>query len=396
MVLLMNKYSLRIFLFILIISNLYADDGIIKTPIFPYQDKHVHGSSIVEAPNGDLIACWFYGSGERTANDVLIQGSRLKKGANQWEPVFIMADTPDIPDCNPVLFINQNNELMLFWIAVRANAWENSILRFKISSDYNGTGAPEWDWQDIIILKPGELFYHTIKKAFEDNYSDPAWAEYALPYEKLITEAAADKEKRQKGWMTRIHPTILSTGRILLPLYSDGFNVSLVGISDDSGKSWRASHPIVGFGPIQPTLAERKDGSIMAYLRDSGAAPQRVLVSESFDQGENWSFATDFEIPNPSSSLEVTALKNGHWVMAYNDTENNRNSWAVSLSSDEGKTWSWTRHIGISLDKSESFSYPSLIQAKDGKLHLTYSYRNPSGKTIMHAAFDEQWIKKGD
>ena len=196
--------------------------------------------------------------------------------------------------------------------------------------------------------------------------------------------------------MTRIHPTILSTGRILLPLYSDGFNVSLVAISDDNGQSWRASHPIVGFGPIQPTLAERKDGTIMAYLRDSGAAPQRVMVSESRDEGETWSFAFDSEIFNPGSSLEVTVLKNGHWVMAYNDTENNRNSWAVSLSTDEGKTWQWTRHIGQSPDRSESYSYPSMIQTRDGKIHLSYSYRNPSGKTIMHASFDESWILQGD
>ena len=395
MALFMNKRILK-FLFCLMINGIiYSKDTIVKTPIFPYQNKHVHASSVVEAPNGDLIACWFYGSGERTANDVLVQGSRLKKSAKEWDPVFIMADTPDLPDCNPVLFINPNDELMLFWIAVRANGWENSILRYKISSDYDKTGAPKWNWQDIIILKPGESFYRSIKKAFEDNYSNPGWAEYALPYEKLITAAAADKEKRQKGWMTRIHPTVLASGRILLPLYSDGFNVALAAISDDDGKSWRASNPIVGFGPIQPTFAKRKDGSIMAYLRDSGAAPQRIMMSESSDQGETWSFAIDTDIPNPGSSLEVTVLKNGHWVMAYNDTEDNRNSWAVSLSDDEGKTWKWKRHIGQAADQSESFSYPSLIQTKDGKLHLTYSYGNPSGKTIMHASFNENWIKKG-
>jgi len=394
MALFMNKRILKFLFCLMIIGIIYSKDTIVKTPIFPYQNKHVHASSVVEAPNGDLIACWFYGSGERTANDVLVQGSRLKKSAKEWDPVFIMADTPDLPDCNPVLFINPNDELMLFWIAVRANGWENSILRYKISSDYDKTGAPKWNWQDIIILKPGESFYRSIKKAFEDNYSNPGWAEYALPYEKLITAAAADKEKRQKGWMTRIHPTVLSSGRILLPLYSDGFNVALAAISDDDGKSWRASNPIVGFGPIQPTFAKRKDGSIMAYLRDSGAAPQRIMMSESSDQGETWSFAIDTDIPNPGSSLEVTVLKNGHWVMAYNDTEDNRNSWAVSLSENEGKTWKWKRHIGQAADQSESFSYPSLIQTKDGKLHLTYSYGNPSGKTIMHASFDEKWIKK--
>ncbi len=396
MVLFKNK---RIFTFLtgaLLLGFLYPKNRIVKTPIFPYQNKHVHGSSIVETPNGDLIACWFYGSGERNANDVLVQGARLRKGTNKWSTVFTMADTPEIPDCNPVLFMNANNELMLFWIAVRANGWENSILRYKISNDYEHPGPPTWSWQDIIILKPGEPFYHAIKKAFEENYTDPAWAEYALPYERLITEAAADKEKRQKGWMSRIHPLNLSSGRILLPLYSDGFNVSLVAISDDKGKSWKASKPIVGFGPIQPTLAEKRNGDIVAYMRDSGAAPQRVLFSESHDNGESWSFAVDTEIPNPSSSLEVVVLRNGHWVMVYNDTENNRNSWAVSVSKNEGKSWEWTRHIGQSVNKSESFSYPSLIQSKDGLLHLTYSYRNLSGKTIMYAVFDEDWILKGD
>src|SRR5690606_6687704 len=79
--------------------------------IFPPQEKHVHSSSIVECPNGDLLATWFYGSGERSANDVRIQGARLKKGASEWSPVFDMADTPDLPDCNPVLFIDAEEKL---------------------------------------------------------------------------------------------------------------------------------------------------------------------------------------------------------------------------------------------------------------------------------------------
>jgi hypothetical protein len=216
-----------------------------------------------------------------------------------------MADPPDLPDCNPVLFINENDELMLFWIAVRANGWENSVLRYKISSDYLKPGAPNWDWQDIIILKPGEEFYNTIKKEFEANYTDPAWSEYALPYEKLIAEAALDMEKRQKGWMTRIHPITLSTGRILLPLYSDGYNISLIGISDDNGKTWTSSKPIVGFGPVQPALIEKNDGSIIAYMRDNGGSPYRILVSESQDQGMSWTFATDSKILNPGSSIDA-------------------------------------------------------------------------------------------
>jgi len=91
-------------------------------------------------------------------------------------------------------------------------------------------------------------------------------------------------------------------------------------------------------------------------------------------------------------------LRNGHWVLAYNDTERGRHSLAVSLSTDEGRTWSHTRHIeqGPSGEGSPSAAYPSIIQGANGSLHLVYSYhRSEAGqprKTIKHARFDESWI----
>jgi len=52
------------------------------------QGKHVHSSGVIELPNGDLLACWFHGSGEGTAGDVVIQGARLRKGQRKWSPVY--------------------------------------------------------------------------------------------------------------------------------------------------------------------------------------------------------------------------------------------------------------------------------------------------------------------
>jgi len=362
--------------------------------IFPFQDKHVHGSSIVELPNGDLLSCWFHGSGERKANDVRIKGSRLKKGSNEWGAVFDMADTPNLPDCNPVLWIDNNEKLWLFWIAVRANRWENSMLRYRTSTDYLNKETPAWNWQDNIILKPGERFSETIQLAFEEHIDEPMWAEYAPPYSRLIIDAAKDPEKRQKGWMTRIHPISLKSGRILLPLYSDGYNISIVAISDDNGNNWRASNPIVGLGPIQPSLVQKQNGHIVAYMRDSGIEPKRILKSISKDNGETWSFAKDTKTPNPSSSIEVLQLKNGNWVMACNDTESSRSQMAILLSFNEGKSWEVKKYIGKHEHNSGiTLAYPSLIQSSDGLIHLTYSLKNKKGKTIQHAIFNEDWIK---
>ena len=87
--------------------------------IFTPQNEHSHGSSIVALPNGDFLAVWFQGSGERTADDVRIMGARLEKGKTTWSKPFVATDTPGLPDCNPVVFLNSKGKLFLVWIAVQ-------------------------------------------------------------------------------------------------------------------------------------------------------------------------------------------------------------------------------------------------------------------------------------
>lgn len=389
--------SIISFLMIIFLNfSLIAQEKNLKSSfIFPFQEKHVHSSSIIELPNGDLLSCWFEGSGERNANDVKVKGARLKKGTTKWSETFEMADTPGQPDCNPVLFVDQNNKLILYWVVVQANRWENSVLKYRTSTDYIKNGAPKWDWQDVILLKLNDDFAETIKNQFSLMKSrDLAWAEYAPQYETMVYEAAKDKKKRETGWMTRIHPVILPSGRILLPLYSDGYNLSLIAISDDQGESWKPSLPIVGYGNIQPSIVQKKDGSLVAFMRDNGDAPGRILKSTSSDDGYSWTAAEKSDIINPGTSVDAIKLKNGNWVMVYNDLESDRYSIAVSLSDDEGKTWKWTKRLERDDNKKGSFSYPSVIQTKDGMIHLTYSYRmGENKKTIKHVSFTSKWVK---
>jgi predicted neuraminidase len=128
------------------------------------------------------------------------------------------------------------------------------------------------------------------------------------------------------------------------------------------------------------------------------------MTSVSRDDGVTWSAVTDTDIPNPGASMEVIVLRDGHWVMVYNDTERGRNSLVVALSDDEGASWKWKRHL--ELDRREqgagSFHYPSVIQASDGTIHITYSYflnHLPEGeprKTIKHVRINTAWIRQGD
>lgn len=365
--------------------------------LFPFQPKHVHGSSLVQCPNGDFLAAWFHGSGERGANDVVVNGARLKKGAKEWSPLFLMADTPGFPDCNPVLYIDKQERLWLFWVPVLANQWEDCLLKYRRADQYQKNGAPQWNWQDVIVLDPGEEFPADLKRALKESGTQTdMWAAYAPQYEKMLVEAAGDKFKRQMGWMTRIHPITLTSGRILLPLYSDGFNAGLVAISDDQGANWRASKPIAGQAPIQPALVQKKDGSVAAFMRDSGGAPNRVMTSTSMDNGETWTTAKDTEIPNPGSSLDVIALRSGAWLMVANDTENGRQQMTALLSEDEGATWKYRRKIEPNGGKGRAFAYPSVLQARDGNVHMTYSVHGDKENTIRHTVINEEWVRMKD
>ena len=357
--------------------------------IFPLQNEHTHGSTIVKLPDGDLLAAWFQGSGERNADDVRIMGARMKKGLKNWSTPFLMADTKGIPDCNPVLFLNRNGKLFLFWVAVQANKWEDAILRFRTSTNFAGDGAPVWEWQDNILLKPDDNFVKEVDKRFKElPESHAGWAGYAPEYDNLIKEASKDPLKRSIGWMTRIHPITLASGRILLPLYSDGLNFSMVAISDDDGATWRPGLPIVGRGPIQPALAVKKNGDIVAYMRDSGDSPTRVQTSVSKDNGESWSASVKSEIPN-EASVELCVLKDGKWAFVGNDSNDGRYRFSIFLSDDEGLSWKWKDLIEYEPSKKGSFSYPCLIQTADGLLNISYSYSMGSHQeSIKHVVID--------
>jgi predicted neuraminidase len=347
--------------------------------IFPPESWHNHSSSIVELPNGDLLVCWFHGSGERTADDVKILGARKLKSTGRWTAPFEMADTPGFPDTNCTMFVDSKQRLWLFWPVILAHRWESALMKYKMTADFSGTGAPKWTHFDNILLKPKNLLEQIQQHLPESEHKT------------RLLKDASDKLTSRLGWFTRTHPVELPSGRILLPLYSDGFDCSLIGISDDGGQTWYASEPIVGLGNIQPSIVRKKDGTLVAYMRDNGPPPKRIHFSTSKDEGLTWTPAQDSELPNPGTSVEAIALRSGKWIIVYNDLEKGRHSLAISMSDDEGATWKWKRHLGVQ-EKSQ-FHYPSVIQAKDGSIHVTYSYFVPEGKAIRHARLDEDWLE---
>jgi predicted neuraminidase len=381
--------------------------------IFPLETWHNHASCIIEVRNGDLLVCWFHGSGERKADDVIIEGARLRRGDKKWSQRFLLSDTPDFPDGNPCMFIDPQERLWLLHTTILANTWESAVLKVRISRDYLRAGPPKWESSEMVHVKPGTEFAAEVARRLPELQTSLASLKLAgqerqeaEDFLAAMRDFSTNKLYCRLGWMTRAHPVVLESGRIVVPLYHDGFSFSLMAITDDCGKTWSCSSPLVGAGNIQPSIARRQDGSLYTLMRDNGPPPKRLLESSSYDNGKTWSPVKDSQLPNPGAGAEVIRLRNGHWVLINNDTEQGRYQLSVQISDDEGRSWKWKRYLEKDAPGPDagSYHYPSLFEARDGSLHASYSYHlnrrtlpkdvdgDPAAKSIKHAHFNEAWV----
>jgi len=357
--------------------------------VFPRQPSHNHAPGIAELSNGDLIVSWYRGSGERQADDVAVYGARRKAGSREWSDSFIMADTPGFPDCNTTLMTDRSGRLFLFWPVILANTWESCLTHVKVAEHPEKAGALEWNHTRVLLLKPADFSAAALEALDAQISALPPLPEKTKASIAEARERLSQKLYQRLGWQPRCKPTLLPSGRILLPLYSDTFSLSLMAISDDGGESWFAGQPMLGFGAIQPAVLRRSDGVLVAFMRENGFSG-KVRRAESRDDGVSWGSVTSAALPNPGSGLDGVRLQNGHWVLVCNDTVSGRSRLAVLLSLDEGSTWTATRYLE---DRPEgSFHYPCVIQTSDGRIHVVYSSFTAEGKSMQHAEFNEGWI----
>ena len=105
----------------------------------------------------------------------------------------------------------------------------------------------------------------------------------------------------------------------------------------------------------------------------------KIGTSFSSDNGDTWSNVTLLDVPNNQSGTDAVTLEDGRHVLIYNNfatlpgtKKGVRTPLSIAISSD-GTHW----HHAQTLEDSpiSQYSYPSIIQSKDGKLHAVYTWR---------------------
>ena len=316
-------------------KGILVDEFIFDTASFPQS----HASTIAETPDG-LIAAWFGGTKEGN-KDVCIWTSKLVH--NKWtapEKVAegIINDTIRYACYNPVLYYASNKELLLFYkIGPNVAGWTGWMMRSK-------DNGKTW----------------SKREALPDGFLGPIKNKPVMIGNTLVCGSSTEKT----GWKVHFEYT------------------------NDYGKTWTKSEDINDgkiVSAIQPSILKYKDGHCQILCRSKN---RTINESWSSDGGKTWSAMTASALPNNNSGTDAVTLKDGRQLLVYNHVrpadslpngKGARTPLNVAISKD-GKKW----YAAVILEDSpiSQYSYPSVIQSKDGMVHIVYTWRREKIKYV--------------
>ena len=304
--------------------------------------RSAHASTIVETREG-LVAAWFAGTGEGNP-DVGIWVAR--RGEDGWSAPVEVADgrQPDgtrHPCWNPVLFQPSKGPLVLFYkVGPRPSDW------WALARTSTDSGRL---WSEAVRLPAG--FLGPIR---------------AKPVELPGGDVLAGSSTEDAGWV--VHMERWTPGDLA------------------SAAAWKKTGPLNDpreFEAIQPTILVHSPTRLQALCRSR----QKVITQIwSEDGGLTWGRMTATALPNPSAGIDSLRLADGRFLLVFNPTTSGRDRLEVAVSGD-GSAW---RRAVLLEDSPGEYSYPAAIQARDGRVHVTYTWRR---ERIKHVVLDPSAIK---
>lgn len=331
-----------------------------------------HVSTILEMPDGRLLASWSSGPHEFSTS-IVLNGSTSRDSGKTWSTAspLVRMPTKEVIVTSPA-FVRKGKRVWLFYGEYGGKVHDDS----------------ETIWKDF-----GSLESIWVKHSDD---SGETWSEPVHPTEDYAA--------------LRSNGIVLSSGEIIMPILHwqpkpEGSWDDIYGgvlRSTDEGVTWKRHGSVLG---DEPAVVELQDGSLLMYLRRNDGW---IWESRSRDKGVTWSLAARTKIAAPETAHYLYRLKDGRILLAYNDHPTQRTALSIRISRDGGKTWglptlidACTLQIEPDIEEYTEVAYPTVTQLSNGNLGMVWSdirydpkYRR-AGKTFAwHAIMRAKGVIK--
>jgi predicted neuraminidase len=369
----------------------HGPDARVKAYI-PTTYKDNHASNLIELSTGDILCTWFAGLSEGSS-DIKIMLSRLNKGSNRWTEPMMISDDFTRSEQNPALFETPDGDVWLLHTA--------QLSRGKMTHQ-------EW-YQKV---QRGEASGHF-------TMQETAEVRLRISKDKGVTFGEMIPLFTKPGAFCRHPITVLSNGDWLFPMWYSvsggdentpqyGGDHSVVQISSDQGKTWTEMDVPGSTRRVHMTITETTPGHCVAFFRSRSS--DHIYRSYSTDYGRTWEIPKATCLPNNNASIQAIRFQSGPIALIFNNCcgsdQDGPVVWGaqrvpvtLALSLDEGLTFPYMRHIETGENfigeqnrkYNTTYHYPSLMQSKDGIIHVSYTYHGRD--CIMYQRITEAWIK---
>eukprot|EP00041_Stephanoeca_diplocostata_P012749 m.214204 g.214204 ORF g.214204 m.214204 type:complete len:460 (-) comp19071_c0_seq4:1807-3186(-) len=333
-----------------------STDGTMEAYMIP-PNKSNHASTIEVLPDGTLAAAWFSGE-EEEANRCAIVFASLPAGSAQWTQAATLSVRDGYSNQNPVLFFDNSTGLLhLFHSQAPAKSGESESQIWHLQSADSGK---TWTTPAPFFTAPGSFPRNRIIRRMDNTILFPYYNQaVGHPNWSVMGVSATASIAANTSWTAKVVP--------------------------DSGSL------------VQPSVIRnpKNESQLVCFFRDRRA--EHIYRATSADEGIQWSTPVATTLPNNNAGIESNTLLSGNIIIAFNPQTTSRDPLAVALSSDGGETWTTQRDVqhgtsaSVQVAKGNEFSYPTILQTRDGVIHMMYTYNRD---TIKYKAFNESWVSK--
>ena len=361
----------------------------------------VHAPSVVELRDGSLRAVWFSGSREG-AGDVIIKTAVMDPTTLDWKDETTLFDRQRIQQGlwryvkklgNPVIARAPDGSLFLWMVTVSVGGWAGSSITWARSTDEGGS----WSDSRRLVTSPFLNISTLVKGApfffLNGQTGLPVYHEFLTKFAEVLRidpQGQVVDKIRIPGSRGSLQPVVMPSRPEQAQVYMRSGNRTAVmqAATSDAGNAWSAT---------QATGWPNPDSALAGLVTDTGEQwlalnPSResreVLAllhtpaGSSFDGASPWVVET--------SAASQTRLSPGRYEALL---EGELKAGGASEAQTRAYLASARRQLCDASTCSQEFSYPYLLQSRDGYLHLVYTWHR---SRIKYVRLDPLQVVRSD